>query len=170
MPKKKSVKPRAKPKKVVRGRKPKKSLRKLYNEYKKKYDKLQARIEAEGQEMQTMKLPDYRSFKLTFESMKETLKEKGQRPSNDRVVDQLVSKQGYKVSRTSAMARKKFFDEMEVDEEYTVKEIMLGKVEFTKEQWDEIKEQYHELRGPDNNYMSSSEAKSIISENIFGSP
>ena len=158
-----------KPKKVVRGRKPKKTLRKLYNEYKKKYDKAQARIEAEGQEMQTMKLPDYRSFKLTFESMKETLKEKGQRPSNDRVVDRLVSKQAYKVSRTSAMARKRYLDEYD-DEEYTVKEIMLGKVDFTKEQWDEIKEYYHELRGKENDFMTASDAKRIISENIFGSP
>ena len=161
-----------KPKKVVRGRKPKKTLRKLYFEYQKKYDKVQARVEAEGQEMQTLKLPDYRSFKITFLSEQRTLKEKGQRPSYDRVVDQMVSEQAYIVSRTSALARKRYLDQYaQQDEEYKVKDIMLGKVDFTKAQWDELKEYYHELRGPkDDPYMTSHEAKNIISENIFGSP
>ena len=171
------------PKKKSRGL-PKSSYqwKKLYERYQANYDKLEKRLKKEGVEMETGKVPNMRSFKLTFASMRTTLLEKGQRPTYERVVDQLVNRSGYKVSRTSAMKRKKFLDEqMETYEAVTgdtfkpvtVKEIMLGKVRFTKDQWDQIKQIYHDSK---EEFAEAGltdpgrKAKEMISSEIFGSP
>ena len=149
--------------------------KRLYKEYAEKYDKLEARLKKEGVEMETGKVPNMRSFKLTFASMRTTLLEKGQRPSYDRVVIQLVSQSGYKVSRTSAMARRKYIAEYEGIEEknVSVKDIMMGKKEFTKSEWDQILQYYYELKAgkeKEGVKYSGRAAKEMISSEIFGSP
>lgn len=177
------IKKRGRPRKKSRGL-PKTyyQWKVLYNRYQENYDKLEKRLKKEGVEMETGKVPNMRSFKMTFASMRTTLLEKGQRPTYERVVDQLVNRSGYKVSRTSAMARKKFLDkeiemyEMITGDTYertTVKEIMLGKARFTKQQWDEIKALYHEYKDSYNQdgYKNPGRyAKEMISSEIFGSP
>lgn len=157
--------------------------KKLYERYQANYDKLEKKLKKEGVEMETGKLERLRDFKLTFASMRQTLLEKNQRPSYERVVDQLVNRAGYRVSRTSALARKKYIESKA--EEYvaagidleihpiTVKDIMMGKKAFTKSEWDDIKDQYHDLKEmyEAEGYKESSRmAKDMISSEIFGSP
>lgn len=155
--------------------------KKLYERYQAQYDKLEARLKKEGVDMETSKLQRLRDFKYTFASMRETLLEKHQRPSYERVVDQLVSQAGYRVSRTSALSRKRYIDEQAAEYKkatgtafipVTVKDIMLGKAGFTAAQWDELKELYHTLKDISESVgikEASRNAKEMISSEIFGS-
>ena len=182
MAKKEKKKKVGRPRKRSRGL-PKSSYqwKKLYERYQANYDKLEKRLKKEGVDMETGKLERLRDFKLTFASMRQTLLEKNQRPSYERVVDQLVNRAGYRVSRTSALSRKRYLDE-EMDtyeavtgdtfEHVSVKDIMLGKVDFTKAQWDRIKELYHTSKDEFTEAGikdASRKAKDMISSEIFGS-
>lgn len=183
MAKKEKKKRVGRPRKRSRGL-PKSSYqwKKLYERYQANYDKLEKRLKKEGVEMETGKLGTLRNFKLTFASMRQTLLEKNQRPSYDRVVDQLVNRAGYRVSRTSALARKKYIDAEAAEytkatgtefTPVTVRDIMLGKAGFTASQWDELKEAYHTVKDVLKGMglkEASRQAKDMISSEIFGSP
>lgn len=169
--------------------------RQIWNMYKKKYEAAKKRAAKSGHPVDpNLEFDTKHQFDITFDSMKETLQEKGQRPSSERVIDQLISKQIYEHGRIEAIARKKFIEERfkQIQEEFrtvnpkapmpkelemptglTVKKIMQGEYEFTKDMWDEIKNMYHQLKADakaGGNDKASKYAKELISENIFGSP
>lgn len=159
-----------------RGRPSQRTSRQLYNDYVKLYNKKASKLLAEGD---TPQMPiiekdlirgkkSILTFNETFASMKETLKQKGQRPTNARVLDMLVNRQIYAVERPSALKRKKFIEETLKKEgkemKVSLKDIMRGKKDVD---YRAIKEMYHEMKlGTD---LSGREVGEIISSTVFGS-